>query len=118
MGSMVFGFQALIRSISSVAGGPILPSFGKTTGTSIYRLGFRGKMPGISIRPEIRQNNLTMQTIHNYLQKLDNQKSLSLPLGQMDNQPCIIVERILEPNVDERYKRYLKLAKERNRQLR
>ena len=118
MGSMVFGFQALIRSISSVAGGPILPSFGKTTGTSIYRLGFRGKMPGISIRPEICQNNLTMQTIHNYLQKLDNKKSLSLPLGQMDSQPCIIVERILEPNVDERYKRYLKLAKERNRQLR
>lgn len=79
MGAMVFGFQALIRAISSVAGGPILPVFHQKVGTSIYRLGFRGKMPSIPIRPEMCQNNLTMQTVYAYIQKLDNPKSLSLP---------------------------------------
>ena len=61
MGSMVFGFQALIRAVSSVAGGPILPY--KKSGTSIYRLGFRGKMPSIPIRWEMCQCSLTMQTV-------------------------------------------------------
>ena len=116
MGAMVFGFQALIRAISSVAGGPILPVFHQKVGTSIYRLGFRGKMPSIPIRPEMCQNNLTMQTVYAYIQKLDNPKSLSLPLEKLQVEPCLTFQSIDEPSVDERYKNYQRWVKRRGRE--
>lgn len=116
MGAMVFGFQALIRAISSVAGGPILPVFHQKVGTSIYRLGFRGKMPSIPIRPEMCQNNLTMQTVYAYIQKLENPKSLSLPLEILQVEPCLTFQSIDEPSVDERYKNYQRWVKRRGRE--
>ena len=112
---MVFGFQALIRAISSLAGGPILPQYHQKDGTSIYRLGFRGKMPSIPVRPMMCQNNLTMQTVYAYISKLDNPKALSLPLENLQISPEIIIQPIVEASVEQRYKNYQRWVKRRTR---